>query len=223
MATQIQIRRDTAANWTSANPTLAAGEIGFETDQNKFKIGTGTDDWATLAYGGGSGGASGPDLTDINTITTEAGQNLVLTADGGSLELKVDNSAHTALNFTGASVPKIDTGFVKVTNAVVNMGGFSTGQTISPDMDSGTVFYATLTGDADLGNVTNAVDGQSGKIVIQRTGGGGSQIINSYSSAFYKLDTGTTFDPNLGAGNCAVIDFTMVDGVAICHGYMVEK
>ena len=31
MATQIQVRRDTAANWTSADPTLATGEIGFET------------------------------------------------------------------------------------------------------------------------------------------------------------------------------------------------
>ena len=223
MATQIQIRRDTAANWTSANPTLAAGEIGFETDQNKFKIGTGTDDWATLAYGGGSGGASGPDLTGINTITTEAGQNLVLTADAGSMELKVDNSAHTALNFTGSSVPKIETGFVKVTNAIVNLGAFSTGQTITPDMDAGTVFYATMIGDPDLGNVSNAVDGQSGTIVIQRTGGPGGQIINSYSTDFYKLDVNTAFDPNLGAGNCAVIDFTMVDGVAMCHGYMVEK
>lgn len=47
MAVRIQIRRDTAANWTSANPILLAGEIGIETDTNKFKIGTGVN-WNTL-------------------------------------------------------------------------------------------------------------------------------------------------------------------------------
>jgi hypothetical protein len=46
----IQIRRDTAANWTSTNPTLAAGEIGFETDTGKFKIGNGSTAWTFLAY-----------------------------------------------------------------------------------------------------------------------------------------------------------------------------
>lgn len=41
MAVQIQVRRGTAAQWANTNPNLAAGEIGFETDSNKFKIGTG--------------------------------------------------------------------------------------------------------------------------------------------------------------------------------------
>ena len=50
MAVQIQMRRDTAANWTSAGPTLAAGEWGLETDTLKFKIGDGTTAWASLAY-----------------------------------------------------------------------------------------------------------------------------------------------------------------------------
>ena len=50
MASRIQQRRDTAANWTSANPTLAQGEIGFELDTNKFKIGDGSTAWTALAY-----------------------------------------------------------------------------------------------------------------------------------------------------------------------------
>ena len=40
--TKIQFRRDTAANWTSVNPTLASGEMGIETDTNKFKLGDGS-------------------------------------------------------------------------------------------------------------------------------------------------------------------------------------
>ena len=46
----MQQRRGTAATWTAANPILAAGEIGFETDTNKFKIGDGSNRWVNLNY-----------------------------------------------------------------------------------------------------------------------------------------------------------------------------
>lgn len=52
MAVQIQFRHDTAANWTSANPILATGEMGIETDTDKFKIGDGVATWSALPYGG---------------------------------------------------------------------------------------------------------------------------------------------------------------------------
>ena len=45
---KIQTRRDTAANWTSTNPVLAAGEIGYETDTNKFKFGNGSAVYSAL-------------------------------------------------------------------------------------------------------------------------------------------------------------------------------
>jgi hypothetical protein len=47
------VRRGTASSWTSTNPTLAAGELGFETDTGKFKIGTGSSTWNSLLYAGG--------------------------------------------------------------------------------------------------------------------------------------------------------------------------
>lgn len=50
MATRMQQRRGTASQWTTANPVLAAGEIGFETDTSKFKIGDGSSSWSTLPY-----------------------------------------------------------------------------------------------------------------------------------------------------------------------------
>ncbi len=43
-------RRDTASNWTSNNTVLLAGEIGYETDTKKFKIGDGTTAWQSLDY-----------------------------------------------------------------------------------------------------------------------------------------------------------------------------
>ena len=50
MAVQIQLRRGTAAAWTSANPTLAQGEFGVETDTYKLKLGDGTTAWTSLGY-----------------------------------------------------------------------------------------------------------------------------------------------------------------------------
>lgn len=59
---QFQFRRGTASEWTSANPVLADGEMGIETDTKKVKIGDGTTNWANLSYGLGS--------DDLQTITT---------------------------------------------------------------------------------------------------------------------------------------------------------
>jgi len=50
MAVIIQSRRDSSADWTSANPILAEGELGFETDTRKFKFGDGSTAWQSLPY-----------------------------------------------------------------------------------------------------------------------------------------------------------------------------
>ena len=50
MATRMQQRRGTASQWTTANPILNAGEIGFESDNNRFKIGDGINHWDDLSY-----------------------------------------------------------------------------------------------------------------------------------------------------------------------------
>ena len=62
--TRIQLRHDTATNWTTANPILAEGEVGVETDTNKFKIGDGVTAWNSLDYQGGGG-----DLSNYYTKT----------------------------------------------------------------------------------------------------------------------------------------------------------
>lgn len=49
---RIQLRNDTAANWTLKNPLLLKGEMGVETDTGKTKIGNGNDHWTTLKYSG---------------------------------------------------------------------------------------------------------------------------------------------------------------------------
>ena len=79
MATQIQIRRGTASAWTTANPVLALGEMGLETDTRQFKFGDGATAWAALAYAsaGGGGSVTAAGITDATT----AGRNMLTAAD----------------------------------------------------------------------------------------------------------------------------------------------
>jgi hypothetical protein len=80
VVTQIQLRRGTAAQWTSANPTLSAGEQGWESDTNKLKIGNGSTAWNSLAYIGAGTvtsitagtGLSGGTITTSGTIAIDS-------------------------------------------------------------------------------------------------------------------------------------------------------
>ena len=92
MADRIQIRRDTAANWTSANPILANGELGLETDTGKLKVGDGTTQWASLAYYTlGTVGAA---------LYSDATANF--TGDLQKSGVSVPAYSDTTANFTGA-------------------------------------------------------------------------------------------------------------------------
>lgn len=99
--TKIQLRRDTAANWVTAQtnagatPILAAGEIGFETNTGKFKIGDGTTLWGSLKYVSDGSYISG-DATGIANLTTTG--NVIV---GGNLTV---NGTTTAINSTTLNV-----------------------------------------------------------------------------------------------------------------------
>jgi hypothetical protein len=87
MATRMQQRKGTAAQWLSTNggdgPILNAGEIGYESDTNKFKIGDGVNHWIDLNYFTDSG-EEGGNLTDYVPLTQKGAANGVATlnADG---------------------------------------------------------------------------------------------------------------------------------------------
>jgi hypothetical protein len=70
---RIQLKRATASQWTSANTVLFAGEIGYETDTNKFKIGDGTAGWTSLSYFNGN--LSGSNLNDLLDVTITSAAN----------------------------------------------------------------------------------------------------------------------------------------------------
>ena len=97
----MQQRRGTAAQWTSTNagagPVLNAGEIGWESDTNKFKIGDGVNNWANLDY-----------FADINsTVNPAFGTSITFegaTADAFETTITVtDPTADRTITFPNAS------------------------------------------------------------------------------------------------------------------------
>jgi hypothetical protein len=81
MAIRMQQRRATAAQWTSANPVLAAGEIGWESDTNKFKMGDGVNQWGDLDYFLSEADLEGS-IDDFIPLTQKGVANGVATLDG---------------------------------------------------------------------------------------------------------------------------------------------
>lgn len=93
MATRIQSRGDTAANWTAANPVLADREIGLETDTNRLKVGDGGTAWNSLGYFE----YANPSLTNLTATTADITTLSADTADIGTLSADTIYSGSTNL------------------------------------------------------------------------------------------------------------------------------
>lgn len=112
----IRHKRATAAGWVAQNPTLAAGEIGIETDTKKIKIGDGTSNWNALSY-------QKIDAADVNnlvsSLSSKADTNQ--TFHIGTTQLAINRASGTQ-TLNGVS---IDGNAATVTNGVVTTGSYS--------------------------------------------------------------------------------------------------
>ena len=136
---QIQQRIDTSSNWTSAGTTvLLSGEIGWESDTKKYKIGDGSTAWSSLAYAPGSGGytagngvsisasnvisASAIALSTIQTAANETAM-LALTTQEGDVVVRSDQSkTYMKNNGTAGSMADF-TELATPTDAVTSVNG----------------------------------------------------------------------------------------------------
>ena len=98
---RIQVRRGTASEWTAANPILAAGEMGVETNTNLFKFGNGTATWTALAYANNSDVAIGEISQDaINTaLTMGAGLTKTYNDGANTITITVDTDVVATKTF----------------------------------------------------------------------------------------------------------------------------
>jgi hypothetical protein len=129
MATRMQQRKGTASQWTSANPILNAGEIGWESDTNKFKIGDGTNHWSSLTYFLDATDMGGS-FSDYVPLTQKDAANGVASLDASS-----NVNTKTAIVFEGATADAYET-TVQVIDPTAD-------RTITIQNESGTVALLT--------------------------------------------------------------------------------
>ena len=162
MAIRMQQRRGTAAQWTDSNPVLNAGEIGWESTTNKFKIGDGTNNWATLTYF--------VDATDV--IAASLGgyvEDSDIGAISGVAGLNADQNVKTktAIEFEGATADGFET-FVVVTDPTAD-------RTITlPDAGGTVQLRVTDVDDTEIGylnGVTSAIQTQMDTKLASSTAG----------------------------------------------------
>jgi hypothetical protein len=90
-------RYDTAANWTTANPTLLAGEIGIESDTKKWKLGDGSTAWTSLGY------IPGLSISAYPLVNADIASNAEIAvsklADGAARQLLQTDAAGTGVEW----------------------------------------------------------------------------------------------------------------------------
>jgi hypothetical protein len=165
--TKIQVRRDTAANWTSVGPTLAAGEFGLDTTNMLIKIGDGSTAWATLPT--------------INKIADMKDANLAGISDQQVIKWDNATSKYVAHTLAAGHTQNSDTG--------------TTGNTFTIDSDSSTgkiiLDVALNAGEDHTMTLTNAAMADDVTITFPATTGTVALASQLHTQ---NTDTGTTAD-----------------------------
>lgn len=185
---QMQQRRDTAANWTSADPTLLSGEFGYETDSGKFKVGDGSTAWTSLSYIAGFSISAYPlataDIAD-DAITGDKLANDITIANNLTVtnDLTV-NGTTTTINTTTLQVEDKNIELATVTtptDALADGGGI----TLKGDTDH-TIVWTDSTDSWDFSEHVNIVSGKEFRIagtkVLDATSLGSAVVSSSLTS-----------------------------------------
>ncbi|NDB81633.1 MAG: hypothetical protein EB127_02605 [Alphaproteobacteria bacterium] len=143
MATRIQVRRGSTADWASANPILAVGEIAYNTTLDQVKIGDGTTNFASLEYF--------PTLSDTQTFTNKTLTTPIITGDGVVFEGATNDAFETTLSVTD---PTSDRSIVlpNVSGNVITTGN------LSEITSTGTLTSLTISGNLTVNGTTTTIN-----------------------------------------------------------------
>lgn len=179
---KILLRRDTSSNWSSTNPVLSQGEVGYETNTNKLKIGDGTTAYNSLAYFNGN--LTGSSLNDLADVT------IVSAANGDFLRWNGSAWINDAVNLSTDTVGNYVQNLVAGTGVTLsNNSGEAATPTIAIGQDVGTSASVTfakvtapVTGDL-TGNASTASTLQTSRTILISGDVSGSVSFNGSSDA----------------------------------------
>jgi hypothetical protein len=176
VAVQIQLRRGIASEWSSANPTLAEGELGVETDTGKFKLGNGSTQWNSLSY---SSGATGP--TGATGLTGATGPTGPTGATGAASTVTGPTGPTGATGLTGATGPTGPTGATGLTGATGPTG--PTGATGAASTVTGPTGPTGATGAASTVTGPTGATGPTGPTGPQPSLSNDTPLVNGTAAA----------------------------------------
>ena len=226
MATKIQIKRDTAANWAANNPVLSAGEPGLETDSGIVKYGNGVDSWADL---------KSPSSSDGNfTMTASSGNDwkFISSAGGKSFLYKTAGHVRTDIRLTPTLVSEIydsNTMTLSVSQYPTIVDSVKTAWDNWNDDNGGQPYWFrnnswednidsyTLTGDTMVVNLGGSYEFSVGDIIQLAGWSKGTQaLFDTYASTVGAYDqnleyTGNYWQPTATVANTnsVTVDFTL--------------
>lgn len=201
MAQQIQLRRGTAAQWSTANPILAQGEMGVETDTGKFKIGDGIAAWSSIGYGG----LVGPAQTDsIQSFGDGSDGNVTLSAGTTTLTRSM---YYNNLTLTG-SAKIVTAGFRVFIKGTLDLSAAGVGA-INWNGNSGVGATTQVGGAAGAALVASAVGGSA----AGSAGATGVAGVGAVSAA-----PGAATPSNGGAGGASGVGGTGTSGAGGASG-----
>ena len=196
--TKIQFRRSIATDWVAVNPILSAGEVGYETDSRKFKIGDGTTAWNSLGYG-----AIFP--SEFNELVDDRVNDLIV---AGSNIGKSYNDSTNALTISATGVSLL--GHTHTSSEITNFNSSVSGLLPVKSVLAGNNITVTPTGDNGF-VISSPVNENTVKDIVGSTISGVSGIVFAYNSTA-KTATISLSDPTIQSTD--VTDFnTAVSGL----------
>ena len=229
MAVQIQLRRDTAANWTTNDPTLAAGEFAIETDTDYYKIGDGSTAWTSLGYSSlpsGTATLASPTFTGVpaaptasaNTSTTQVATTaFVMTEVGDYLPL----AGGTLSGVVDAGDQIISKAVFKDVGETLVVNGTS-GSTDTIDLEDGNFHKVTLTANCTFTFSNPPASGTAGSFTLFLIQDGtGSRTVTWPGTVDWAAATAPTLTTTAAAVD--VLTFITLDGGTIWNGFVAGQ